>query len=125
MTVQSESRTSAQGWMLRAESFAIIAVTLAIYAAYDFSWLLLVVLFLVPDLAMLGYLFGNRVGAAVYNVVHVYATPLAFGGLAFLFGWHLGIQLALIWVLHIAVDRLVGYGLKYGNGFKETHLGRV
>jgi hypothetical protein len=33
--------------------------------------------------------------------------------------------IALIWAAHIGFDRLVGYGLKYGTGFKETHLGRV
>ena len=125
MAAQTGSRISTQGWMLRAESLAIIVVTMALYAALDFSWLLLIALFLVPDLAMIGYLFGNRVGAAVYNIAHIYATPLTFGGLAFLVGWQLGIQLALIWVFHIAVDRLVGYGLKYADGFKETHLGRV
>ncbi len=31
---------------------------------------LFVVLILAPDLSMLGYLAGSRVGAAVYNVVH-------------------------------------------------------
>ena len=30
---------------------------------------------------------------------------------------------ALIWVNHIGVDRLLGYGLKYSNGFGWTHLG--
>jgi hypothetical protein len=31
--------------------------------------------------------------------------------------------LALIWVNHIGVDRLLGYGLKFSNGFGWTHLG--
>ena len=25
----------------------------------------------------------------------------------------------------VALDRLLGYGLKYSDGFKETHLARV
>ena len=33
--------------------------------------------------------------------------------------------LALIWSAHIGFDRLIGYGLKYSTGFKETHLGRI
>jgi hypothetical protein len=32
---------------------------------------------------------------------------------------------ALIWINHIAVDRLLGYGLKYPAGFKFTHLGKL
>ena len=35
------------------------------------------------------------------------------------------IQLALIWLTHIGVDRAVGYGLKYPTDFKDTHLQRV
>ena len=116
---------SAQGWMLKAENGSIATLALALYAVNDFSWIIFVLLFLLPDLAMLGYLLGNRVGAMVYNVAHIYAVPIALGALAWFFGWPAGIQLALIWVFHIAVDRVVGYGLKYGTGFKETHLDRV
>jgi hypothetical protein len=35
------------------------------------------------------------------------------------------VPVALIWVNHIGVDRLLGYGLKYADGFKWTHLGRM
>ena len=33
--------------------------------------------------------------------------------------------LALIWFVHIGVDRMLGYGLKYPEGFKLTHLGTI
>jgi hypothetical protein len=116
---------STQGWMLKIENGAIAVLALALYAVNDFSWILFVALFLLPDIAMLGYLKGNRVGAMVYNVVHVYATPILLGAVAWLLAWPLGLQFALIWIFHIAVDRVVGYGLKYEHGFKETHLDRV
>ena len=35
------------------------------------------------------------------------------------------IQAGLIWLTHIGVDRLVGYGLKYPTDLKRTHLQRV
>ena len=35
------------------------------------------------------------------------------------------VPVALIWINHIGVDRLMGYGLKYPNGFKWTHLGKL
>jgi hypothetical protein len=35
------------------------------------------------------------------------------------------LQLALIWLTHIGVDRFIGYGLKYPTDFKDTHLQRV
>jgi hypothetical protein len=34
-------------------------------------------------------------------------------------------QAALIWIGHIGFDRLIGYGLKIGPGFKDTHLGHI
>ena len=37
----------------------------------------------------------------------------------------LRVQLGLIWLTHIGVDRAIGYGLKYPTGFKDTHLKRV
>jgi hypothetical protein len=33
--------------------------------------------------------------------------------------------MALIWLAHIGMDRMLGYGLKYSGGFKDTHLGRL
>ena len=35
------------------------------------------------------------------------------------------VQIALIWITHIGVDRALGYGLKYPTAFKDTHLQRV
>jgi hypothetical protein len=35
------------------------------------------------------------------------------------------LPVALIWVNHIGVDRLLGYGLKYADGFGYTHLGML
>jgi hypothetical protein len=32
---------------------------------------------------------------------------------------------ALIWINHIGVDRLLGYGLKYPAGFGWTHLSKL
>ena len=125
VNTKESSAISTQGWMLKIENGAIAALALALYAVNDYSWIVFVLLFLLPDLAMLGYLLGNRVGAIVYNVVHMYSTPLVLGALAWLLAWPLGMQLALIWIFHIAVDRVVGYGLKYESGFKQTHLDRV
>lgn len=31
----------------------------------------------------------------------------------------------MIMFAHSSLDRCVGYGLKYGDGFQHTHLGRI
>jgi hypothetical protein len=82
-------------------------------------------LFLLPDLLMVGYLFGVGTGAWAYNAGHTYSVSVALWLLAYLGHLPSLTPLALIWAAHIAFDRLLGYGLKYPSAFKDTHLGRV
>jgi hypothetical protein len=107
--------------VLRLEGAAAFAVAVALYGHAGFSWPLFALLFLAPDLAMLAYLIGSRAGALVYNLAHTYALalPLALylGSAVAAFG--------LIWIVHIGLDRMLGYGLKYERGFGDTHLGRI
>jgi hypothetical protein len=111
--------------LLRVEGavVAIAAVTLYFYA--EFPWWLLLVLALAPDLAMIGFAAGQRVGTATYNAAHTYAVPVALGAAGVFAETNPAIQVALVWIAHIGVDRAIGYGLKYPSGFKDTHLQRV
>ena len=108
---------------LRLEGVAVLLVALGLYARADASWWQFALLFLVPDLGLLGYLAGARVGAFTYNAVHTYVLPLALWALAP--EGSRAAAIALIWFAHIGLDRAIGYGLKYGDGFGATHLGRV
>ena len=58
------------GVLLRLEGAVVVALALGVFFVSPGSGVLFVVLILAPDLSMLGYLAGSRVGAAVYNVVH-------------------------------------------------------
>jgi len=112
--------------LLRLEGLAAAAVSAALYARTGASWWLFAALWLAPDLSMLGYLSGRPcVGARIYNVFHTYLLPgvLALAGLAV--HAHALMPIALIWINHIGVDRLLGYGLKYPDGFGSTHLGKM
>ena len=111
--------------LLRLEGLCYAIAALLIYWQQGFSWWILAALILVPDLSMLGYLAGRRVGALCYNVVH--ATPLAWALLIFAYSTNnsLALAIALIWFTHIGIDRALGYGLKYATGFKDTHLGSM
>jgi len=106
----------------RLEGVAVLAASLAAYFALGGPVWLLLVLALAPDLSMVGYLAGNRVGAVVYNFGHVYALPLALGGFGLWYGSELAVLGALVWAGHVGADRLVGYGLKYDTGFGDTDL---
>lgn len=113
--------TGGPGFILRIEAVIVLAGALWAYARLPSTWWLFPVLFLAPDLSMLGYARGPRRGAAIYNAVHTYAAPalLAFAGLAA--PWLL--PAAAAWVAHIALDRVLGFGLKHPSAFGDTHLG--
>jgi hypothetical protein len=93
--------------------------------AIGLRWWLLIPVFFAPDLSMLGYLAGPRVGAILYNAAHSYVAPLALGALAIHAPGRAPFALCLLWLAHIGFDRALGYGLKYGSAFSDTHLGHI
>jgi hypothetical protein len=113
------------GVLLRLEGFVVLAVSVYFYAGLHIGWMLFAILLLAPDLSMLGYLAGVKIGASVYNVVHTLIGPLLLIVFS-LFTWHFTfLPYALIWTTHIGMDRMLGFGLKYPTNFKDTHLQRV
>jgi hypothetical protein len=112
-------------FILHAEGAAVLTVSLAAYHELHGSWLLFFLLYLWPDLFMLGYLVNPRLGAMFYNLVHTEVGPLFLGAAAVFENWHNTLLFAIIWLAHIALDRMLGYGLKYPTFFKDTHLQRV
>jgi hypothetical protein len=111
--------------LLRAEGVVVLAAALAGYAQFGAGWGVFALWLLVPDLALLGYLAGPRVGAALYNAAHSYAGAVALLVLGVLAAMPWAVAGSLIWCAHIGLDRALGYGLKYGSGFGATHLGRI
>jgi hypothetical protein len=111
--------------LLRIEGAALFTGAVVLYFHADYPWWLLLVLVLAPDLSMLGYLAGARVGAAAYDSVHTTLLPIALGVVGVLVESDVATRLALIWLAHIGADRALGYGLKYPTYFKDTHLQRV
>jgi len=110
---------------LRLEGLAAVALSAVFYARTGASWWLFAALWLAPDLSMLGYLGGPKLGARIYNAIHSYVTPATLAVTALLLKSPALLPYALIWMNHIGVDRLLGYGLKNPEGFKFTHLGRL
>ena len=111
--------------LLRAEGLVLFAAAIALYVREDFSLLLLVVLFLAPDLAFVGLAAGPRAGAIAYDAVHTYVGPILLASISLIAEWGTGVELGLIWLAHIGIDRALGYGLRYPNAFRDTHLQRV
>ncbi len=111
--------------LLKLEGFAVFLLALVFYWQQSFGWTLFWSTVLLPDLALLGYLVNAKVGTTAYNITHSKLLPSALAVVAILTGNALFSALALIWFVHIGVDRVLGYGLKYPEGFKVTHLGTI
>lgn len=111
--------------VLRAEGALVLAAAVTAFHLLGGGWGLFALLFLVPDLSMLGYLRGPRLGAILYNVGHSTLGPALLAGVGLAFGVSILPLLATIWVAHVGFDRMLGYGLKYGSRFVDTHLGQV
>jgi hypothetical protein len=117
-----------QAWprrILRAEGAVIFGATIWAYSRLGQSWWKFAGLLFLPDLGMTGFLANTRVGAATYNTTHTEmpAILLLCGAIAqksdAALGW------ALCWLGHIGMDRMIGAGLKYTDGFGHTHLGQM
>lgn len=122
-------------WVLKLESLLILVGSL--FVAYScqtsLSYLSWIVLLMWPDLSLLGYLIGPKIGSILYNTAHSYVLPFSMPLLFLIgtfFGWRLpvpalGLVFVALWVAHIAMDRTLGFGLKYETNFWDTHLDRV
>ena len=113
--------------LLRSEAGLVLVVTVAAYARlFPGHWLFFALLFLFPDVALFASVLPKkRAAAAIYNTLHNYALPMIVAGVAWQQHAVMFERLALIWAAHIAMDRVLGFGLKYPLVFKPTHLQRV
>lgn len=104
-------------------AFFILALVAIYYQPLQFSWWVWILLFLLPDLGMLGYLVNTEIGAHTYNLLHHRSVGAAV--------WLLGLYTqqpyitltGIILLGHSSFDRALGYGLKFPDSFKHTHLG--
>lgn len=112
-------------WILRIESAAVGVLGIVGFLSLGGSPLALIPALLAPDLSMLGYLAGPRVGAVTYNLVHNWAIGVALALLAIAIGQLWPLLAATAVAAHVGWDRALGYGLKLPTGFRDTHLGRI
>ena len=112
-------------WTLKIEELFMMGLGIYLFSLLPYAWWWFLVLLLVPDIGMIGYLFGNKAGAFLYNLFHHKGVAIAI----YLLGVYLVSPLTqLIGVMlfsHASFDRIMGYGLKYDRGFKYTHLGEI
>lgn len=117
--------------LLKLEELAqSLACVFALYLI-DMPWWCYLLLLLGPDIGMLGYFINTRVGAVTYNMLHhkgIATIVVMVGALLISEAWGYGDAIfitGLILYGHASLDRIFGYGLKFGDSFQHTHLGWI
>ncbi len=111
--------------ILKLEELAEFVLGISLFSQLDFAWWWFPALLLLPDIGMLGYLINPKIGAFTYNIFHHKAIAIAIGLAGFYFDNSLLILIGVILFSHASFDRIFGYGLKYPDNFKNTHLGKI
>jgi hypothetical protein len=110
---------------LRVEGATLLVGALIAYSTTDRTWWLVPLTLLLPDMTMIGYLHSTRIGAYLYNLGHSTSLPAAVVAIGWWQDKSLLVALGSVWLAHIGLDRLIGYGLKYDDHFQHTHLGQL
>lgn len=110
---------------LKIEELAEFLLGIAMFSQLSYAWWVFPALILLPDLGMIGYLINTKIGSIIYNIVHHKALAIAFILAGFFLWGEFYTLVGIILFSHSAMDRLFGYGLKYPESFKNTHLGKL
>jgi Domain of unknown function (DUF4260) len=111
--------------ILKLEELVMFFISVYVLYYFDAAWWLYLLLLLGPDISMLGYLAGDKIGAWSYNLFHHKGIAIALIAAGFMIDNDALIIIGVILFGHASMDRVAGYGLKYENGFKFTHLGEI
>jgi len=111
--------------IIKLEELAMFGLGIYLFSLLPYNWWWFLVLILSPDIGMLGYVFGNKQGAFLYNIFHHKGLAIVLYVLGIYFSIPLIQLIGVILFSHAAMDRVFGYGLKYDKGFKFTHLGEI
>ena len=109
--------------ILKFEELGMFALSIFLFTMLGYPWWLYILLILTPDISMLGYLINPKVGSVTYNLLHHKgAAVLVYLSGVYMYNSIL-IIVGIILFGHSSLDRVLGYGLKFGDSFKHTHLG--
>lgn len=111
--------------VLKIEELAMLTLGITGFYLLSFSWWWFIGLFFLPDIGLLGYLVNDRIGAFIYNIFHHKGIAITIFLMGFFLKNEMTQLMGIILFTHSCFDRVFGYGLKYEQGFKFTHLGEI
>lgn len=111
--------------ILKLEEIGMFIFGIYLFSQLNYAWWWFLVLIFTPDFSMVGYLFGNKMGAISYNIFHHKGIAVLIYLMGIFFQNSLLQLIGIILFSHASLDRILGYGLKHETGFKFTHLGEI
>lgn len=111
--------------LIRLEELFFVLLSIYLFSLLDYAWWWFLVLFLAPDIGMIGYVVNPRVGAITYNLLHHAGIAISLYIIGAVLGSQLWQLIGLIILAHSNFDRILGYGLKHFDSFQHTHLGMI
>jgi hypothetical protein len=111
--------------LIKLEELAQFLLAIILFSQLDFAWWVFPACLLLPDLSMVGYLSNPKTGALIYNIFHHKFLAIAVFIVGFLLNIPVVTLTGIILFGHSAMDRFLGYGLKFNDNFKNTHLGWI
>lgn len=117
--------TNRMAQLLSLEELAQFLLSIMLFAQLDYAWWIFPACILLPDVSMMGYLANPKAGAWLYNLFHHKLAGIAIFMVGIWLHQPLITLAGVILFGHSAMDRIFGYGLKYADNFKHTHLGWI
>lgn len=111
--------------LLKLEEAGQFLLSILLFNQLDYAWWVFPACILLPDLSMFGYVFNTKTGAWIYNFFHHKLVAVILLACGYGFDNSLLTLSGVILFGHSAMDRIFGYGLKYTDSFKNTHLGWI
>ena len=111
--------------VLKLEEAAMFGLSIFLFSQTAYAWWVYPALILLPDIGMIGYLTGTRAGGITYNIFHHKGIAILIALTGVYFGIEFLILAGIILFGHASLDRIFGYGLKYSDDFKHTHLDQL
>jgi hypothetical protein len=93
--------------------------------ASEYAWWMYALLFFLPDVSFAAYLINTKIVALFYNLFHHKGLMVGLILLGYFTQLPLLLTIGIVFFGHSCFDRGFGYGLKFDDDFKHTHLGRI
>jgi hypothetical protein len=113
-------------FLLILEEFTLFIGSVILFGlATEYSWWMYALLFFLPDVSFAGYLINTKFGSWIYNLLHHKGIMIGLILIGYFAETHILLAVGIVFLGHAAFDRVFGYGLKFSDDFKHTHLGRI